>query len=80
MAHTTAPKDGLSTHKEQISHLEDVDNEKGIGSPSVSSQTEHDPKLVSRLRHKIDWRLIPALGAMYGISLMVCHPTPLQVQ
>jgi hypothetical protein len=80
MAHTTAPKDGSSTHKEQISHLENVDNEKGIGSPSVSSQTEHDPKLVSRLRHKIDWRLIPALGAMYGISLMVCHSTPLQVQ
>jgi sugar phosphate permease len=29
-----------------------------------------DPKMASKLRHAIDWRLIPALGAMYGISLM----------
>ena len=74
MTPTTTPKDGSSSLKdEQISHLENIDNEKGIDSPSLSSQTEHDPKLVSRLRHKIDWRLIPALGAMYGISLMVCY-------
>jgi hypothetical protein len=64
---------------ERASHLEDIDNEKGIESPSLSSQTEHDPKLVSRLRHKIDWRLIPALGAMYGISLMVFLMFPLYV-
>jgi hypothetical protein len=81
MAHSTSPKDGSSILKdEQISHLENVDNEKGIDSPSVSSQTEHDPKLASRLRHKIDWRLIPALGAMYGISLMVWRPSHLQIR
>jgi hypothetical protein len=29
-----------------------------------------DPKEARRIRRKIDMRLIPALGAMYGISLM----------
>ncbi|KAJ4405636.1 hypothetical protein N0V91_005155 [Didymella pomorum] len=55
-------------------HLENVDNEKGFTTPSSSSQNDApftiDPKVSARLRHAIDWRLIPALGAMYGISLM----------
>ena len=55
-------------------HLENVENEKGFTTPSSSSLTEVpftiDPKVSARLRHAIDWRLIPALGAMYGISLM----------
>lgn len=29
-----------------------------------------DPKEERRIRHRIDWRLIPALGMMYGVSLM----------
>lgn len=55
-------------------HLENVENEKGFTTPSSTSQNDVpfaiDPKLSARLRHAIDWRLIPALGAMYGISLM----------
>lgn len=55
-------------------HLENVENEKGFTTPSSSSQNDAplsiDPKVSARLRHAIDWRLIPALGAMYGISLM----------
>lgn len=61
------------TKKSHASHFENVDNEKGIlSSPTSSSPpaSTHDPKEVSRIRHHIDWRLIPALGAMYGISLM----------
>lgn len=58
----------------ETSHLENVENEKGFTTPSSSSQTDVpftiDPKVSARLRHAIDWRLIPALGAMYGISLM----------
>ncbi|KAF2740951.1 major facilitator superfamily protein [Polyplosphaeria fusca] len=46
--------------------------EKGLDkvhSDSTSSQ-DFDPKLAAKIRHIIDWRLLPALGAMYGISLM----------
>ncbi|KAF2829826.1 MFS general substrate transporter [Ophiobolus disseminans] len=60
MAHTT--KD------EGIDHIEHV--EKGLASPSTTSSDTVDIKLVAKLRHRVDWRLIPALGAMYGISLM----------
>jgi hypothetical protein len=57
------------TKEELIGEVEHI--EKGLGdrSPS-SSSTDFDPKLAARVRHRIDWRLIPALGAMYGISLM----------
>jgi hypothetical protein len=49
-----------------IEHLE-----KGLASPSAStSSASIDLKLAAKLRHRVDWRLIPALGAMYGISLM----------
>ena len=53
---------GLSA--DHIEHLE-----KGLATPSTSSNTI-DLKLAAKLRHRVDWRLIPALGAMYGISLM----------
>jgi hypothetical protein len=60
--------------EQQTAHLENVENEKGLTTPSSSSQNDApftvDPKTSARLRHAIDWRLIPALGAMYGISLM----------
>lgn len=37
-----------------------------------SSSSEHvlDKKMAATIRHRVDWRLIPALGAMYGIALM----------
>ncbi|KAK6819457.1 hypothetical protein PG987_015940 [Apiospora arundinis] len=31
---------------------------------------DDDKDMAARVRHRIDWRLIPALGLMYGISLM----------
>ncbi|KAH7398869.1 major facilitator superfamily domain-containing protein [Phaeosphaeria sp. MPI-PUGE-AT-0046c] len=50
-----------------VNHIENV--EKGLASPSTSSDAL-DTSLAAKLRHRVDWRLIPALGAMYGISLM----------
>lgn len=58
-----------TTKDDAVNHIEKV--EKGLASPSsASSSEEFDMKLAAKLRHRIDWRLIPALGAMYGISLM----------
>lgn len=55
-------------------HVENVEHEKGFATPSSTLHSEApftiDPKISARLWHAIDWRLIPALGAMYGISLM----------
>lgn len=37
----------------------------------VSSQEDQfDKSAAAKVRHRVDWRLIPALGTMYGISLM----------
>lgn len=35
-----------------------------------------DPKEVAVVRHRIDWRLLPPLGAMYGIALMDRNNVP----
>lgn len=59
---TTISKDESHDHVENL--------EKGNHSPSDTSSEQYDPKVIAALRHRIDWRLIPALGAMYGISLM----------
>lgn len=59
------------TKEELVSQVENV--EKGLSgerSPSSTGSTDFDPKVAAKIRHRIDWRLIPALGAMYGISLM----------
>lgn len=39
-------------------------------SSDSEANEDYDPKEARRVRRKIDMRLIPALGAMYGISLM----------
>jgi len=57
----------ITTKNESTDHIEHL--EKGLASPSTSSDSV-DLKLAAKLRHRVDWRLIPALGAMYGISLM----------
>ncbi len=74
MVSSSVMSKNISFKNQQAAHLENVENEKGFVTPSSSSQNEApftiDPKVSARLRHAIDWRLIPALGAMYGISLM----------
>lgn len=52
-----------------VDHIEKV--EKGLAkSDSSSSEFTYDVKRAAKIRHRVDWRLVPALGAMYGISLM----------
>ena len=60
-----------SKKDEPVEHIDKVEKALDGGrSTSTSSSQEFDPKLAAKIRHRIDWRLIPALGAMYGISLM----------
>lgn len=47
--------------KQDLSELENA---------STSSEQSFDKEKAAKIRHRVDWRLIPALGAMYGISLM----------
>jgi sugar phosphate permease len=50
---------------------EKADDLKVEDSSDISeTQDVLSPKEDRKLRHRIDWRLIPALGLMYGISLM----------
>src|SRR5690349_1245687 len=37
---------------------------------SSSGEDAFDKNTAATIRHRVDWRLIPALGAMYGIALM----------
>ncbi|KAK2734477.1 hypothetical protein FQN55_002647 [Onygenales sp. PD_40] len=53
----------VSAEKANLEHLED-------GSKSDGSEEMFTPKQASAIRRRIDFRLIPALGFMYGISLM----------
>lgn len=54
-----------SKKDEAVDLIEKV--EKGLASPS-SSFDNFDTKAAAKIRQRIDWRLIPALGAMYGKS------------
>lgn len=55
----------------EIEHLE-----KGVKTESLKSSKEQravedfDVRLAAKLRHKIDFRLIPALALMYAICLL----------
>ena len=40
------------------------------GSDSGESQSAFTPKQARAINRRIDWRLIPSLGLMYGVSLM----------
>lgn len=50
------PRANGSVNAEDLKHMENA--------------TELSPKQMRRVRHLADWRLIPALSLMYGISLM----------
>ncbi|KAK5098063.1 hypothetical protein LTS08_006818 [Lithohypha guttulata] len=51
-----------------------VEHSDSAGSTSsnhdVNEALQFSPKQERKLRHRVDWRLIPALGLMYGVSLM----------
>jgi hypothetical protein len=57
--------------KSEVVHAEDRNSEKYSDKASDSETNEvYTPQEARRLRRRIDARLIPCLGAMYGISLM----------
>ena len=53
------------------SEVEDARKEHDESSPQQVD--EFDPKLAAKLRHRIDWRLLPALASMYAIALLDCN-------
>lgn len=55
--------------KEFVEHVDKVDQTLAKRSLSIASQNA-DPKLVAKIRRRVDLRLIPALAAMYAILLM----------
>jgi hypothetical protein len=60
-----------STEKAEVVHAEDRNSEKYSDKASDSETNElFTPKEARKIRRRIDARLIPCLGAMYGISLM----------
>lgn len=70
---TTPIPDKMATpvpdEKAEVLHLD----EKGSDSDRISSsesQERYSAKDYAKIRRRIDYRLIPCLGAMYGISLM----------
>lgn len=57
------PKNELALAKEgDVSELENASPPPGA--------VAVDSKTAAGIRHTVDWRLIPALGAMYGVALM----------
>jgi hypothetical protein len=55
----------MATHLEKSEVLHDEDQRS-----DPESNEQYTPKEAAKIRRRIDYRLIPALGAMYGISLM----------
>lgn len=54
-----------------VSHASSTaDAESAPTAPPPQGSGDEDKDMAARVRHRIDWRLIPALGLMYGISLM----------
>ncbi|KAF1810087.1 phthalate transporter [Eremomyces bilateralis CBS 781.70] len=57
--------------EEKDTYAAEVENVKHDASSTPPQQLEDfDEKLAARIRHKIDLRLLPALGAMYAICLL----------
>jgi hypothetical protein len=52
---------------EKDAEAEAVEVEKAASSHESNAAAAFDPKEAAIIRHKVDWRLIPALGAMYGM-------------
>ena len=61
--------DDMDTKKDELfevaAKIDDVDDVN-----TVAEEDEFDKKTAAKTRHRIDWRLVPALSTIYGISLM----------
>lgn len=54
----------------QIEHLENGGKDEGAVSHPFGNVEDYDKQRAAKLRHRIDFRLIPALAAMYAICLL----------
>lgn len=60
-----------ATHEPEKINAATHDENGGIGSHSPpSSADEFDPHSENKLMRKVDWRLLPILGALYSIALI----------
>lgn len=60
-----------ATHEPEKINEATHDENGGIGSNSPpSSADEFDPHNEKKLMRKVDWRLLPILGALYSIALI----------
>lgn len=52
-------------------HLENVEDvPKDLAAEILEDQARYTPQEIRRMKRQIDWRVIPSLGLMFGISLM----------
>jgi len=60
------------TEKTYVNQVEDVSISSNADKHDADGEThaQFTPQQERKIRHRVDWRLIPALGLMYGISLM----------
>lgn len=59
---------GNMAHRDSMSSLKDEKHDQVEISPAV--EDTHDAKFEKRVLRKIDWRLLPILGALYTIALV----------
>jgi len=66
--------ENVQGEKIHITQIEDASASSNTSKHETESASEalapFTPKQERKLRHRVDWRLIPALGLMYGVSLM----------
>lgn len=60
----------MATHLEKSEVIHDENKRSDEIASDPESNEQYTPKEAAKIRRRIDYRLIPALGAMYGISLM----------
>lgn len=70
MANKAQPVDAAAVYAEKEYHAEVEDTSSSSKRDSSEALAQFTPKQERSLRHRVDWRLIPALGLMYGVSLM----------
>lgn len=55
---------------EKVNDAAHDENERVASQSPASSADEFDPQNEKKLMRKVDWRLLPILGALYSIALI----------
>ena len=56
--------------KAQPEHLEHMREENYVTPPSEQAEVMYDAQTEKKLIRRVDWRLLPILGALYSIALI----------